>query len=343
MAIENYHLKFDFNQFNQENLSKIVSKFGNPKELRILYISTYRPSYTRTEALLELMDKCKINVTKILTGRSWSRYIKAVYNLIKYQKHCDLVFVAFRGHEILPILRLLTTKPIIFDALISVYDTLCFDRKIFNPNSVVGRLLKKYDEFLCRISQVVMVDTNVHKQYFEKEFGAKNVQYLYVGCKESIFRPVKTQDRAAEFTILWYGAVIPVHGIDVILKAAKLLEGNLLKFRLFGPIRDKYSALIDSLKTKNVEFGNFLPYEKLPTEINNADVCLGGHFSNINKAKRVIAGKTFEFLACEKPTIVGDNPASRELFKEGGLVHFVKMNDPKALADKILEIKEYER
>jgi glycosyltransferase involved in cell wall biosynthesis len=42
-----------------------------------------------------------------------------------------------------------------------------------------------------------------------------------------------------------------------------------------------------------------------------------------------------------RPVIFGDNPANRELFpadKEN--VHYVKMGDPAALADKILQLAE---
>jgi len=339
MVTENCFLKFDYNQFNRENFSKIVSKFGDPKKLRILYISTYIPNYTRTETLLELLKKNDIKVTEVLAGNSKLKYIKAAYNLIKYQKNCDLILVAFRGQEILPILRLLTGKPIIFDAFLSVYDTLCFDRRAFKPQSVIGKCLKQYDKFLCKISDVVLVDTKVHKEFFEEQFGAENVDYLYVGCNERLFRPLEIDKRQSEFTVFWYGYANPLQGVDVVLKAAKLLENEKIAFRLAGPVRKKYSELTDSLNIKNVEFIDFIPYERLPEEISKADVCLGGHFSNRDKAKRVIAGKTFQFLACRRQTIVTDNAANRELFKEGSLAHFVKMNSPEELADKILELK----
>lgn len=333
-------LKFDYKQFNRENLLKIVSRFGDPREVSVLYVSTYNPNYTRTQALLGLFERAQIRVKKVLVGGSKLKYPRAVYGLTKCKAGCDLIVVAFRGHEILPILSLFADRPIIFDAFISMYDTLCFERQVLKPNSLAGRFLKAYDRFLCRISDVVLVDTRAHKEYFETEFGARNVEYLYIGCNESMFRPMQVQEQASKFSVLWYGSAIPVHGIEVILKAAKLLEGTAIVFRVFGPIRKRYSALTDDLNTNNIEFGGLLSYEKLPIEINRADLCLGGHFSDVNKAKRTIAGKTFEFLACGKPTIVGDSPANRELFEEGGLVHFVKMNDPEALAGKVLEVKE---
>lgn len=339
MATRNYFLKFDYNQFNQENLFRIVSKFGNPKKLSILYVSTYAPNHTRTEVLLELVKKNEIKVAKVLVGNSNLKYLRAIYNLVKCQKNHDLVFVAFRGQEILPFIKLFTRKPIIFDSFVSVYDTLCFDRKIFTPKSFVGKFLKWYDKFLCKISDIVLVDTKSHKEYFEKEFGAENIDYLYVGCNETLFRPLKVGKKEGEFTVFWYGSANPLQGVDIILRSAKLLEDKEVFFRLVGPVRKRYFQLIMDLQPKNVEFVDFIPYEKLPVEIGKSDVCLGGHFGNRDKAKRVIASKTFQFLACKKPTIVGDNPANKELFRDEGLVRFVEMNNPEGLAETILEVK----
>ncbi len=89
----------------------------------------------------------------------------------------------------------------------------------------------------------------------------------------------------------------------------------------------------------NVRFIDWLPFDALPIEIAKADCCLGGHFSDIEKAKRVIAGKTFQFIAMKKPVIVGDCPGNRELFSDRQNALFVGMADADSLAHAILELK----
>lgn len=329
----------NYEEFNDSNLKKIISQFGYPKKIKILYISTYKPDYTRTESLLELFQRNKINCKIVLTGKSKWRHLKAVLALLKHQKRYDLIFVGFRGQEILPFIRLFTKKPIMFDAFISVYDTLCFDRKIFRPNSLIGKFLRWYDTYLCKISSQVLVDTKAHANYFRKEFGAKNVDWLYVGCNKKLFRPIKIKKDKDKFIVFWYGTANPLQGIDTMLKAAKILEkNNEVHLRMVGPVRKKYARLINRLNLKNVEFIDYIPYKQLPIEIAKADVCLGGHFSSISKAQRVIAGKVFQFLACGKQIILSDNPANRELFNDERLVSFVKQNNENALANKIMEI-----
>jgi glycosyltransferase involved in cell wall biosynthesis len=330
------YLNFDYEKFNEENLIKILSKFKDPKKIKILYISTYFPNYTRTETILDLFDRLKIKYKPLLVGKS--NYIKAIYNLIKYQKNYDLIFVAFRGHETLPFIKLFTRKPIIFDAFISIYDTLCFDRKKIKPYSLFGKLLKKYDKYLCKKSDMVLVDTKTHSEYFKKEFNCKNIDYLYVGCNKKLFKPLKIKEKSKKFTVFWYGASNPLQGAEIILKAAKLLESEKnIVFKLVGPLRKKYPKLIKKLNLKNVGFEDYISYEKLPEEINKSDLCLGGHFSKINKAKRVIAGKTFQFLACNKDTILGNNKANKELFQKTNTSDFVELDSASELARKIIK------
>jgi glycosyltransferase involved in cell wall biosynthesis len=339
MLVMDDFFKFDYKQFNRETLLTVLSRFGVPHRLRILYISTYQPRYTRTESLLSLFSENGIQVKAVLAGGSKFKYLTAVRDLVRYGAGCDLIFVAFRGQEIFPVLRVLTDRPIVFDAFVSVYDTLCFDREIFRPHSLAGRGLQAYDRLLCRLSHNVLVDTRAHKEYFEQQFGACNVDYLYVGCNEQMFRPLHVERDPRTFTVFWYGMANPLQGVDVILKAAKRLEREEIAFRLAGPVSRRYMTLLRELNLRNVELIDFVPYEQLPVEINRADLCLGGHFSSKDKAGRVIAGKTYQFLACGRPTIVGDNPANRELLSEGGLVHFVRVNDPEALAHKIMSAR----
>ena len=181
-------------------------------------------------------------------------------------------------------------------------------------------------------------------KYFIREFNVpkSKIYYLYVGCNKELFKPVKIRRKDSCFTVLWYGEGLPVQGVDIILKAAKYLENYKdVTFHLIGPLRKKYYSLISKLKLSNVRFTDRIPYKDLPREIAKANLCLGGHFSNVPKAKRVISIKTFEFSACDKPLILGDNQANKEIFKSDNKTIFCKMNDEKALAEVILSFIKY--
>jgi glycosyltransferase involved in cell wall biosynthesis len=93
--------------------------------------------------------------------------------------------------------------------------------------------------------------------------------------------------------------------------------------------------MITDLALNNIDLVGWIPLEQLPDHISRASICLGGHFALIPKASRVISTKTFQFVAMQKPTIVGDNPATRELFCPGEHVYAVPMGNPEALARAI--------
>jgi len=332
----------DYENFNDKQIFDVLSKFGNPEKIKVLYVSTYYFSnYIRTKSILDILRRNRIKIISILEENKKLRYFLALFATIIRLKECNVIFLPFRSHELLPIFRFITKKPIIFDAFISLYDTLCFDRKIFRPDSIVGKILKCYDAYLCRIANFVLVDTKTHCEYFKKEFNAKNISYLYLECNKELFKPVNVEKDRNKFIVFWYGKCWPLQGAEVILRAAKILKDESeIIFRLVGPVRKKYKNLVANLNSKNIEFIDYVPYESLPSEIAKADLCLGGHFSDIPKAKRVIPGKAFQFIACGRKTILGDNPANRELFSEAENIYFVKMNSAEELAKIILKIKE---
>ena len=59
-----------------------------------------------------------------------------------------------------------------------------------------------------------------------------------------------------------------------------------------------------------------------------------------NKANRTIPGKAYIYELMGRPMILGDNPATHELFEEDGKHFFVEMSNPQALADKIAEVAD---
>jgi len=314
--------------------------------MKVLYFATYYTShYVRQDVIRDCLKKNKdIKLIEcVYNSKSFFRYLIATWKFLLLPKRdVDIIIVGFRGQEILPFIRLMTRKPIIFDAFISIYDTLCFERRKFEPQSLIGRFTYWLDRYDCKIADRVILDTNAHIEYFSKTFHIPKEKFsrIFVGADQSIFYPREVMKKEDKFTIFYYGTGLPLQGIEIILNAAKILESDsMVLFRLAGPIRRKYKESIDSLNLKNVEYINWVPYEELPKEIAKADVCLGGHFSSVEKARRVISGKTFQFLAMKKSIIVGENKANGELLKHKKNCIMVEMANPKTLANAILELK----
>ena len=256
----------------------------------------------------------------------------------------DAIFIGFLGHPFVPIISKFVKKPILFDAFISIYDTLCFDRKVFSPNSLLGKLSFYLDKKSCNASNIVLLDTDSHIDYFSNTFsiGKHKFRRILVGADDTIFYPRRSAVKDDFFHVLYYGEFNPLHGIEYIVKAAAILEKeNEIKFTIIGKGREhaRIIHMAKNLETSNVQFIDWVPYKSLPDIIARSDLCLGGHFGGSSKSKRVIAGKTYQMMAMQKPLILGKNDANKELFSDGQNALMVNHSNEEELADAILKLK----
>ncbi len=143
--------------------------------------------------------------------------------------------------------------------------------------------------------------------------------------------------------VLFYGTYLPLHGVDVIVKAAELLQDHpQIHVSILGDGKDppEIQKLAEAQHPANVRFLPTVPIAELPAIIGQADICLGGPFGPGQKADRVITGKTFQMLAMAKPVIVSANSANPELLTDRRDALFCKRSDPRDLADAILNLAE---
>ena len=308
----------------------------------VLFISGREADYIRNRVLLAALGT-HFEVDVFTTGvrSTVARIISGLARFIARRPDYDVCFAGFYGQPIAIALSFLQRKPIVLDAYVSTYDTLCEDRRWFHPRSPVGRLAHWLDRRSCQVATHVITDTQAHAHYFTETFGVPSdkITPMYVGCDETLFYPHDEAPIASPcFEVFYYGAFLPLHGTEVIVQAAALLRDRPeIHFTLGGDGRRRPSAqrMIADLSLTNVELVGWIPLEQLPKYIARASICLGGHFSTVPKAARVISTKTFQFIAMRKPTIVADNPATREVFIPGEHVYAVPMGSPAALAEAI--------
>jgi len=318
-------------------------EFIAPVKPRVLFISGREITYIRNRVLLAALEKFS-DVT-VLTGKGRNipfRTLTGLIRFITYAQKYDICWAGFYGQPLALLLSLIQRNPVILDAYISTYDTLCEDRVVFHPQSLLGRLAYWLDQKSCQRASVVITDTQANSRYFAQIFGVpeEKLRVVYVGCDESLFYPrPNTLSPSNCCEVFYYGSFLPLHGTEILIRACVLLKNRRdihITIGGTGPQFPKIRQMVKDLDLRNVNLVGWIPTDQLPVYIARASICVGGHFSTIPKASRVISTKTFQFLAMRKPTIVGDNPATRELFTPGVHVYAVPMGDPKALANAIL-------
>jgi len=254
----------------------------------------------------------------------------------------DLVFVGFYGHLLMLPVGLLSRQPILFDAYLSTYDTLVLDRKTTHPSSLLGKTAAWLDRNACRLSSHILLDTRTHIQYFERTFSVPSNKFtsIPVGCNESLFTLQPPVNLNQSPRVLYYSSYLPLHGVETIVHAARLLKGESLQFRLIGMGRtfSNVRELSEEMKLTKVEFIQPIPITELPGEIREASICLGGHFGLTEKGERVIPTKVYQILASNRPLVAGDTPAVRELLTNGVDCILCAPGNAQELADAILRL-----
>lgn len=292
------------------------------KKRSVTYILCYKdPNYVRTQSLLAALEQVdSINLTVIKNKyKSVLRYPEVIVRVIlsRLKRPADTYFIGFRGHEIFWfIYPFIATKKIIFDEFICTFDWFTQEKKLIKADSVAGRLLYKFMQAAAGRSDIVLSDTELHAERIRDVYklSKEKSRFVYVGTDESVFYPRSHAATHKKFNVFFYGNMLPLHGIDVILgaiKQAKEKKLNNMHFILVGgkgnkTMEQKIRTFIeDNDLARYITHIPWVEYKKLPGYVSKSQLTLGGPFGNTPQAQKVVTGKTYQFLAMGAPVVIG--------------------------------------
>ena len=317
--------------------------------LRVLYFGTYERDYPRNAQVISCLRGAGVDVVErhaeVWERRrhKWSLGLAAALRIGVAEtrllfggrrERFDAIIVGYPGHFDVPAAkRIARGRPVIFNPLVSLHDTLVEDRRRFArarpprrpaPGRPSGAAARRSRRRRHRTERAASRRTGRARP--------RRLAVCFVGAEERLFRP--GWQPAQDFHALFVGKLIPLHGLETILAAARLVPE--LPFRVVG------SGQLDGLmreRPPNVEWVEWVEYEHLPEEIQRAG-CALGVFGTSAKAGRVIPNKAFQALACGTPLVTADTPAARELLVDGESALLVPAGDPEALAAAIRRLAD---
>ncbi len=313
----------------------------------VFYTATTYTDYLRVQQEIRLVRKYASQVTVVTYDHS--SYVLRLLGLYFYLlfhrlSKYDVVFVGFAPQLILPFWRFkFRDVSVISDFFISFYDTLVNDRKKFGAHSIVAKLLFWLDCRTVKQSDFIIADTKTHAEYFHKTFlaGRQRTCVVYLEADPRYYYPrqnAKPKYLQDKFVVLYFGSVIPLQGVDVVVRAAELTADlEAVHFVLIGPLSSAQKEVLN--RNNNVTHLDWVTQHELADWISFSDLCLAGHFNDeIDKAKNTIPGKAYIYEAMGKLIVLGDNPANRERYpKRYEKVRFVQMGSAEALNKIITE------
>lgn len=312
--------------------------------MRVLYFGTYERRYPRNAQVISALRRAGVGVAEqhepVWEGsdENWSAGAATALRLARAELRlfrpttaaADALIVGYPGHFDLPAARRAANgRPIVFNPLVSLSDTFVADRGRFRPGSLAARVLTAIDRRALRAADLVVADTQANANFFARlaELPPERLAVCFVGAEERLFRPGWAPEDP--FRAVFVGKLIPLHGLETILEAARLTPD--LTLRIIG--RGQLDRLVES-RPPNVEWTPWVDYERLPAELYRAG-CALGIFGTSDKARRVIPNKAFQALACGVPLISADTPAARELLTHEESALLVPPGNSQALADAI--------
>lgn len=264
-----------------------------------------------------------------------------------FKSDARAIYVVFLGHYLMPLAWYLGKRagiPVIFDCLVSLYDTEVNDRCRVSRFSPYAWILWMTDWLGLRLADVVLADTDEHREFFAETFGVdpEKILVIPVGCRSDLFRPASESMKCSDvFNVEFHGTYIPLQGSEIILTAARelLKRGENVQFTLIGTqMEQALMPIAMEWGLTNVRFHRSVSIDKIPQFLHDADVCLG-IFGMTAKADRVIPNKAYEAIACGKPLITGNTTAARRVFTDRKNVLLCRCGDAGELVDRILMLK----
>ena len=250
--------------------------------MRALYFGTYDRTYPRNAQVISCLRGAGVEVVEkhrevwgrhnwSLGGRQLLRVLGAEIRLAVSRTDADVVIVGYPGQFDFPAARLTARgRPIVFNPLVSLHDTLVTDRARFRGGGTAAGILRTMDRSAFRHATLVVADTHAHARFFAESFGVEDERLgvAFVGAEDRLFRPAQARER--RFCALFIGKLVPLQGIETILEAARLAPE--IAFRIIG--EGQLSGAVEA-RPVNVAYLPWVEYDTLPGEYQRAGCALG--------------------------------------------------------------------
>lgn len=200
--------------------------------------------------------------------------------------------------------------------------------------------------------RIITISQTMKKTLVQKGAEHEKIDVVYDGVKTEVFRPRRKEATmlrkryadGIENVIMHHGVIDPQDHPEILVDAASevIKEHPNTVFWLVGS-----GAAIPSIKEKSRRnglekhffFSGWIPFRNVPAFISACDVGLV-ILPDISSARIRVTLKGFEYWACEKPIVVPNLPALREVVQPEQTGLFYKPGDPKDLAERICTLLE---
>lgn len=330
---------------------------------RVYILGEARGTYRIQEFIKLLLDnrkRYKVYYDSLTYGNPVLRYLKSLFINPFVILCANVVYINTLNVDANILYELfwakIFRKKILVDYYVSVYDTVVLDRGWFKETSFLAKLAMLCDKFFHFCGTKLLYLTEDERDYYMRLAGcekfAEKAEILPLGVER---RPQVdcsfVNSGGSELSVCWWGSYQPLHGMDKIIGAAKILsEKNIpVHFFLFGNDAKKgaeYKSKIDENGLSEICFisddytfsnGKLAPFLKT-----HCDVALGA-FGDSSKARTVIINKALEACTMGCLVITGRSAGMERYFDRGNSSIFICESTSEGIAETIEQIMKSDR
>jgi glycosyltransferase involved in cell wall biosynthesis len=240
----------------------------------------------------------------------------------------DAVVVPYLGHfDVHLARRRFRRTPIVLDHMISGRDT-ARDRGLGGP--VREQLLNRIDHAALRAADIVMVDTDEHREFLPHWARGKAV-VVPVGAPDSWQAPPRpAYDGSRPLKVIFFGLFTPLQGAITIGRAlGQLADDERITVTMVGAGQQLEETRRSASANPRVTWTGLVEPDSLPALTADHDVCLG-IFADNPKGLRVVPNKVYQGMRAGCAVVTSDTAPQRRALGEAA--RFVPPADPDALA-----------
>lgn len=223
--------------------------------------------------------------------------------------------------------------------------------KTAHYNTFTGRIIKKLSnwqayerKYLGKADLVCTVEQPIKDLYLQKyRLPSDKIVVIPNTPLKSIYnkKPAARKDDA--FILFYCGGLDILRGLENPIRALSSLKDNIpgIRIALVGKVNKHFDPLKlaeDLGLNEYVEFRGWADYRDLPDEIDQSDICFFTPPANRDEINNTIATKIYQYMAREKPVIVGQAKYMKEFIEKNEIGFAIDENDPDSFADAVLKI-----
>ena len=304
-------------------------------------------AYPRSRMIRAGLEHAGFDVVEaqVRDRRAFRRYPALLAAWSRVASATDVVFVPEFRHKDMPLARLVAgRRPVVFDPLVSRWDTLVEDWRLHAPDSAQAQWNRGIDRWAFRAADRLLCDTWAHGELFVA-LGAERsaLRRVLVGAEAAFFE-VPPPPAEGPVRITYVGGFLPLHGVGIMLEAFARLEADSASLPEFqiqmvgeGIDYEQSRAFVSERRLTRVGFTGRLDYTDAPRLLEATHIALGA-FGVGEKAGRVIPHKLWQGLAAGRAVVTGDGDGPREVFRSGEHLALVPRGDAEALAAALRQL-----